>query len=177
MKSIWIAGLRERLVDTLARDTRHALRRLAHDWRFSLPAMLVLALGIGANTAMFSVVNRALFTALPLVGSDRLVNLYQNIGDSNQPFGSSYPVYQDVDAHTDLFSGVAAFTFPLPVRYEAEATLRSGMVEYASANLLEVQGLRLPIGRWFSAQEDRQGGTAVAVVSHRAWTLRFGADP
>ena len=66
---------------TLFFDVRYATRRLTRDWRFTIPAVLVLALGIGANTAMFSVVNRALFRPLQFRDADRLVNIYQNIVD------------------------------------------------------------------------------------------------
>ncbi len=68
------------LLDHIWRDTRYAARRLGRDWRFTLPAILVLALGIGANTAMFSAVNTALFRPLPFEDADRLVNIYQNRG-------------------------------------------------------------------------------------------------
>ncbi len=105
------------LVDSLSRDVRYAARRLARDWRFTLPAVLVLALGIGANTAMFSAVNTALFRPLPFADADRLVNIYQNMGEASQPMANSYAAYEDIAGYTDLFAGVVTFTFPLPVRF------------------------------------------------------------
>ncbi len=165
------------VIDCLMLDTRYAARRLTRDWRFTLPAVLILALGIGANTAMFSVVNRALFQPLPFADADRLVNIYQNVGESSQPWASSYPAYQDMAGYTDLFSGVAASMMPTQVRYLAGPLVRTGSAEYATSNYLEVQGVDLPMGRWFTAEEDRPGAAAVAVLGHQAWTSKFGAAP
>ncbi len=72
-------------MDELRRDTRYATRRLARDWRFTLLAVLILALGIGANTAMFSVINALFRPQLPYPEAHRLVNLYQNDADTGLP--------------------------------------------------------------------------------------------
>ncbi len=168
-----------RLVDQLARDTRYATRRLARDWRFSVLATLILALGIGVNTAMFSVIN-ALYSP-PLANQDahQLVNLYQNDRDSGEPgfLGTSYPAYEDMAAYTDLYAGVMATTVPHPVRiYHDERVLR-GMAEFATSGYLAVLGLSPSRGRWFTAAEDRLGAESVAVLSHRSWTTTFEASP
>ena len=65
-------------VAALGRDARHAARRLARDWRFTIAAIVILALGIGANTAIFSLINATLFRAQPFADPDRLVDIYQN---------------------------------------------------------------------------------------------------
>lgn len=166
-----------RLADELARDTRYAARRLARDWRFSLLAVLILALGIGANTAMFSVVNATFVRPLPFRDAHQLVNIYQNDRDSGQPWATSYPAYEDIAAYSDLYAGTTAVSFPVPMRFSQDGTVRSGVVEYALSNYLAVLGLAPSRGRWFTAEEDRLGAAPVAVVTHRAWTNRFGADP
>ena len=168
-----------RLVDALARDTRYATRRLVRDWRFTLLALSILALGIGANTAMFSVVN-ALY-APPLAARDahQLVNLYQNDRDSGQPafLNTSYPAYEDMAAYTDLYAGVMATSVPFPVRVYQDERVRRVMAEFATSTYLSVLGLDPSMGRWFTADEDRLGAAAVAVLSHRAWTTTYGASP
>ena len=170
------------LVENLARDVRHAARRLTRDWRFSVAAVVVLTLGIGANTAIFSVVNAALFREQPFVEPERLVHLYQNVGihgggEAGTPEATSYPAYRDMAAFTDLFSGVTAATIPFPVRYQTGEGLRPALAELATANYLEVLGLRPALGRWLDPREDEPGAEPVAVVNHQTWRKRFGADP
>ena len=80
-----------RMFDTLRRDGKHATRRLVKDWQFSAGAIVILALGIGANTAVFSMLNNTLFQPHPFTDSERLVNLYQNDAKSGEPEGVSYP--------------------------------------------------------------------------------------
>ena len=87
--------------DSLVRDTRHAARRLARDWRFSLPAVVLLGLGIGANTAIFSVVNATLFRPSPFADSTRLVEIYQNT-PQGAPGTNTYPAYRDMAAATNV---------------------------------------------------------------------------
>ena len=138
---------------------------------------MILALGIGVNTAMFSVVN-GLLSGPPAVGnSHRLVNLYQNDAVSGQPLSTPYPVYEDITTHTDLFTGVAAFSLPVPVRFYRDGTVRSGLAEFATSSYPAVLELDLAMGRWFTPDEERPGAGAVAVVSHQAWTTKFDASP
>jgi predicted permease len=166
-----------RLVDQLARDTRYATRRLARDWRFSLLAVLILALGIGANTAMFSVVNAMFSRPLPFRDAHRLVNIYQNDADSGEPLTTSYPAYEDMAAYTDLYAGTMAFSIPVPVRYYRDEVVRPGLAEFATSTYLEVLGLEPSAGRWFTEAEDRLGSQPMAVLSHRVWTTGFGRAP
>ena len=158
-------------------DIRYAIRRLGRDWPFTIPALLVLALGIGANTAVFTVVDRALFRPLQVTEVDGLVNLYQNQGRAAEPVGSSYPAYRDMAGVTDVFSGVAAFTWPLPVRFEDDERIGPGLIEYATPDYQAVHGLSLTSGRWFSPEENRVGAPGVAVLNHRTWREGFGSDP
>ena len=158
-------------------DVRYAMRRLTRDWPFTIPAALVLALGIGANTVTFSIVNRALFRPLQFSDTDRLVNIYQNQGRAAEPVGSSYPAYRDMARYTDVFSGVTAFTWPLPVRYQDDHRIGPGFIEYATPNYTVVHGLSPALGRWFTPEEDRTGVGVVAVLNYRTWIEGFGGDP
>ena len=160
----------------LARDTRHAVRRLRRDWRFTFAAVLILALGIGANTAIFSVVNAVLIRPQSFKDTHELVNIYQNSGEARLPAGNSFPAYQDITAYTDVFEDVTTFTFST-VSYEVDELLQPGFVEYATSSYLSVLGLAPTAGRWFREDEDQPGGGAVAVLGHQTWSTRFGASP
>ncbi|HEX5110184.1 MAG TPA: ABC transporter permease [Vicinamibacterales bacterium] len=163
--------------DAVVRDTRHAARRLLRDWRFSVPAVLLLGLGIGANTAIFSVVNAALFRPSPFAHPDRLVDIYQK--DRNgAPGTNSYPAYLDMTTATGVFAHVMAASIPDGVRYrESGGPVRNGVAEYTTASYPVVLGVTPSLGRWFRADEDRQGVPVVAVIGYQAWTTHFAADP
>jgi predicted permease len=162
------------VIDNLTRDTRHSLRRLVRDWQFTTAAVLILALGIGANTAIFSAVNTALFREKAF-DSDRLVDIYHRMG-SGSPGASSYPAYLDMAAHTDIFSATTAVGIDGAV-YQGSEGPRTAMVEFTTASYLSVLGLRPSRGRWFDAREDTRGAEVVAVLGHKAWQTRFGSDP
>jgi predicted permease len=163
------------LVDHLRRDSRHASRRLIRDWRFTVAAVLILGLGIGANTAIFSVVNATLFREPAFTNPDRLVEIYQN-GRDGAPGGNTYPAYLDMAEYTSVFARTTAVSVPNGVSYLDRGAVRSGLVEYTTATYPAVLGLQPSRGRWFAATEDRPGTDIVAVIGHQVWTTRFGAD-
>jgi len=164
-------------IDALQRDLRHGVRRLIRDFRFTAAAIVVLGLGIGANTAMFSVINAALFREQAVVDAERLVDIYQNGANAGGLDGNSYPAYLDMAQYTDVFAGTMAVLVPLGVSYLDQGALRPAVVQYATASYLSVLGLRPALGRWFTASEDVRGAAVVAVVGHQTWTRRFNADP
>jgi predicted permease len=173
-------GLRSRIdreIDALMRDIRHAVRTLGRDWRFSAAAVVILGLGIGANTAIFSLINAALFRQQSFADPDRLVDIYQNAANAGGLDASSYPAYLDMAAYTSVFAGTTAASVPRGVRYMDGGVLRPAVVEHTTATYLSVLGLRPSLGRWFSASEDAPGAPVVAVVGYQAWTTRFQADP
>ena len=163
--------------DALVRDTRHGLRRLIRDWRFTTAAVLILGIAIGANTAIFSVVNAVLFRRQAFANPDQLVNIYQNDPSGRPMIVTSYSAYMDVAEYTDIFSGTMAATIPNPQRYLNDGAVRSAVVEFATATYLEVLGLQPSLGRWFDATEERRGAPLVAVLGHQTWTRLFRADP
>jgi predicted permease len=163
--------------DALVRDTRHGLRRLIRDWRFTTAAVLILGIAIGANTAIFSVVNAVLFRRHAFADPDRLVNIYQNDPSGRPMIVTSYAAYMDMAEYTDVFSGTMAATIPNPTRYLHDGAVRSAVVEFATATYLQVLGLQPSLGRWFDASEERRGAPLVAVVGHQTWTRLFRADP
>jgi putative ABC transport system permease protein len=155
------------LSDALARDIRHGLRRLARDWRFTSAAVLILALGIGANTAIFSLVNAALFREQALADPDRLVDIYQIGANPGGIDANSYPAYLDMADYTDVFAGITAVSVPRGVTFQDQGSLRPVVAEHTTATYLSVLGLRPVLGRWFDRSEDARGAGVVAVVSHQ----------
>lgn len=162
-------------MDLLMQDVRYAVRRLTSSPLFSLMAILIVAVGVAANTTVFSVVNAVLLRPLPFANPDRVVHVYQD-SDEGQPQSSSFPAYRAIAARTDVFANAAA-VFNTSVNAETDSGSRQSFVEFASASYFPVLGLSPARGRWFSADEDIAGAPATAVVSDHVWRTRFGSDP
>lgn len=163
-------------LDTFTRDVRHNLRRLARDWPFTAAAVVILGLGIGATTAVFSVVNAILFRHGSPSEADRVVNIYQRSVNPGSQDAATYPAYLDMAGHRELFSGILATTIPRGVTYLHQGVLRSATVENTTATYPSVLGLRPSLGRWFRPEEDVRGAPVVAVVGYQAWKVRFASD-
>jgi predicted permease len=177
--------LRSRWVwlDKLVRDLRYGFRSLAQSPGFTITAILTLALGMGANTAVFSVTNAVLMQSLPVSGADRLVYLRT----SNPPRGTgtidttetmSYSVYDALRRQSGAMSAVMAYV-PLSgskvaVRYGAEPEEAEG--DMVSGTFFSGLGVRLPRGHGFTEQ-DEADHAPVAVISYNYWTRRFGRNP
>jgi predicted permease len=159
----------------LIQDVRYAIRRLAWTPGFTLGALVIMAIAIGANTAAFAVVNQMLFTPPPFDRPEMVVNIYQD-SDDGEPSSSSYPAYRDMVESGGVFQSVAA-TSPEGATLEMEDGSWSVAIEYISASFMETIG-RTPVrGRWFEPSMDQVGAGNFAVVSHHAWQRRFGSDP
>jgi putative ABC transport system permease protein len=161
-------------VNTFLKDIRYAIRNLLKRPGFTLVAVITLALGIGANTAIFSVVNTILIRPLPYEQPDRLV-VVSGIA-SGRPIGTSYLNFVDWRNQNSVFENVAALrpreSFNLTGAGESER-LQGRLV---SANFLNTLGVRPIRGRDFLAEDDRPGATQVAILSQGLWQRRFGAD-
>lgn len=158
-------------------DLRYALRQLLKSPGFSAVAVLTLALGIGANTAIFSLVDAILLRPLSGVDDpDRLVAVYTSDFSSTRYGTSSYPDYLDYRDRTDVFSGLAAYvetSINLSSGSEAERT--QGAI--ISGNYFLVLGVKTRLGRPLLPEDDKNyGAHPVAVVSYETWQRRFGAD-
>jgi putative ABC transport system permease protein len=169
---------RERRSETftvLRQDLRYALRALRRQPTFTLIAALTLGLGIGANTAIFSVVNSVLLTPLPYREPDRLVMLWETMKDPPM-IVVSYPDYLDWRQRTRSFEDIAVYNgfdeFNLTGRGDPER-VRGAL---ASGNLFAVLGLNPAVGRLITPSDDRPGAEPVAVLSDGFWRRRFGAD-
>jgi putative ABC transport system permease protein len=164
-----------RLLEDLAQDTRYALRSLRKYPGFTFVAVLTLALGIGANTAIFSVINAVLLRPLPYDNADNLVVLRETVSDRSIG-GASYPNFVDWRNQNTVFENVAAVrqreSFNLTGAGESER-LQGRLV---SANFLSTLGVKPILGRDFVADDDRPGATPVVILSHAFWQRRFGGD-
>ena len=162
-------------------DLRYAVRLLIKSPGFSLIAITTLALGIGANTAIFSVVEGTLLRSLPFPNSDRLVRVYE-AADDNGARGSSLnlseqTVQQWREHSGEIFEGLAAATginvTVGAVRGNSARTLQAARI---SANFLSVLGLPPALGRNFTQEEDRPGGPPVAIISDDFWKQYLGGQ-
>jgi predicted permease len=179
------------VLETLLQDVRYGLRTLARNRVFTLAVVLTLALGIGANTALFTLVNTVMLRSLPLenphelyvLGSSMQMSMIQASGpeERNTSF-LSHPLYLQLREHSQVFSGLAAVSsFPDYAYMSPElpgASVETAEARLVSGNFFEVLGVRAALGRTFTTQDDIvPGAHPVAVISHDFWSTRFGGDP
>jgi len=165
-------------MNTLIQDLRYGVRLLLKNKAFAFIAILAIALGIGANTAIFSLVNGVLLRALPFPHAERIIyfegkNPSQGITDSN----ISYADFTEWSQQTDLFAGTAAF-------YTANANLGADNAEPervpragVTRGFFNVLGVQPVLGRAFLPEEDQSKTPSVAILGHGLWKRRFGSDP
>src|SRR5262245_9569210 len=160
----------------MATDLRYAIRRIAQSPGVALVAVLTIAIGVGANAAIFSVIRTVLLAPRPYADPDRLVVLGEKWPTQPGPRPISRLNYLDWAAQNTVFERIAAVTW-------GDATIGRGddpvRVEgsLVSASYFEVFGLHAAMGRTFAAGEDEPGRDHVVVLSHRLWASRFGGDP
>jgi putative ABC transport system permease protein len=169
-------------VGNLSQDIRFALRAMRKAPGFTAVAVITLALGIGANTAIFTVINAVFFNPMPVKDAGRLVNLY-TIDPAVATRGFTYmpvslPNGQDIAREISAFSGVAIYTVfgngvsmtvnGQPDRYNAASV---------TGNYFDVLGVSAALGRTFRLEEEREGSAPVVVLSHGLWERKFAANP
>jgi predicted permease len=170
---------------TLWQDVRYAIRMLTKNPAFSFIAILSLALGIGANTTIFTVVNAILLNPLPVKDIARVVELdtvdtKTRVTAANaEKLGMSYVNFQDYARQTpQLFSAMTCVVGPLPFTWSGGAEPRQLQGQMVSASFFDLLGVRPAAGRFFLPDEDtKPGGNNVAVLSYALWTNKFGANP
>ena len=162
-------------LENLLQDARYGMRMLVKNPGFTAVVVLTLALGIGANTAIFSVVNGVLLSPLPFPNAKRVVSMFQD--KPNFPKGSiSYPNFLDWQHDNRTFESIAAYRW-------ADGSI-SGVGEpeevkaqRVSATFFPILGVKPILGRNFSAEEDRRGANPTVIISEGLWKRKFGADP
>src|ERR1035437_2808075 len=163
----------------LLQDLRYALRTLRKSPLFTMVAVLSLALGIGANTAIFTLIHQLLLELLPVKHPEELVLLTSRRQHSGRNTGRnaiSYPMYQDFRDKNQVFSGMfCKFGTNFSLSFEGRTELVSG--ELVSGNYFPVLGVGAAVGRVFNASDDLiQGGHPLAVLSYGFWKTRFGGN-
>jgi len=162
-------------MQTLWQDLSYGFRRLLKNPGFTVVAVLTLALGIGANTAIFSVVNAVLLRPLPYAESDRLMMVFSR--DNQQQRGwVAYPDLQDWRQQSQLFSELSAFTAQ-SVNFTGREEPTRLIGGFVSANFFKLLRVEVDQGRGFQAGEDEPGSAAVVLLSYALWRDRFGGDP
>ncbi len=164
-------------IDTAAKDIRYALRGLRQNKGFTAAAVLSLALGIGANTAIFTIFRALMLRSLPVSRPDELVTLYRT-GGWGRGY-SSYPLYLEIRKRTDLFEDVIARSGAEQTRFTAAGDrLETANREFVTGNYFGVLGVRPAIGRLIGEGDNRTPHAhPVAVLSYDFWQGRFGGDP
>ncbi len=173
-------------MDSLMHDLRSALRQIRKAPAFSLTVIFILALGIGANTSVFTLVHAVLLKSLPVTKPEELFR----VGDNEQCCvnggleGSwslfSYDFYKQVRDNTPAFEQLAAFQAGRETvglrRINGNSAAEARSSEFVSGNYFQMLGIGAYVGRTFTAEDDRSAGSPVAVMSYRAWQEKYDAD-
>ncbi len=179
-----------RPVEQLAQDVRYAVRMLRRDLGFTTVAVLTLALGIGATTAVFALLDSALLRPLPVPHPERLVvphwiasadtvSAGENVSGCGEPGDCAlpFPLFETLRDSTRSFSGFAAFSGQKEVQVGFRGRTSLAEARFVTGNFLSVLGAPAALGRLLHASDDQGGGEAVAVLSDPYWRKEFGGDP
>jgi putative ABC transport system permease protein len=162
-------------LEILWQDLRYGVRMLLKNPGFTTIAVSTLSLGIGANTAIFTLLDKVLIRTLPVERPDQLVTFVEDAGGAPAIF--SYPLYAELRDRTDVLSGVIAYEQRPFSMSDGNATERV-IGQIVSGNYFAALGVRPALGRFFLPEEDRTPNThPVIVISHGLWRRSFGADP
>jgi putative ABC transport system permease protein len=165
-------------MNTLMQDLRYAVRMLFKAPGFTAVALLTLALGIGANTAIFSVIESVLLRPLPYDHPQQLIEIWDTYPPTVPLAGLSPGDFHDWQKQSTTVSGMAAYSW-----YESGANLTGDenpqrvKLNYATSTLFPMLGVKPVVGHFFLPDEDRAGSAPVVILSHRFWQSRFGEDP
>jgi len=167
------------LMASLWQDVRYGLRMLSRNRGLTTIAVLTLALGMGANTTIFSVTNAVLVRAVPRAGEpERLVGLCLTENGHDCDGGFTYPEYVDLRDRSHSFAGLIAYRVTVLNLSTGSGAAERVMGATVSGNYFTVLGVKLAVGRSFLPEEDRTPGThPVAILSHTLWRQRFAQDP
>jgi predicted permease len=163
-------------MDRLRLDLKLAFRRLIQNPGFTIVAVITLALGIGANTAIFSVINAILIRPLPVERPNEIVSLNETLHGDSYP-SLSYPNYRDMRDRNTVLSGLAAYRF-LPASLGLPGSSQRVWGYLVTGNYFQMLGVNAIQGRVILPEDDvKRGGHPVAVLTYGCWRKRFGGDP
>jgi predicted permease len=165
------------MAETLLKDIRYALRWMRRSPGFSAVAILSLGLGVGVNTAMFSLVDSLLFRPLPVSSPDTLVDVFTTGGDGDEYATSSYQDFLDLKAQNTVFTDMMGYSpMMAPLSLGGDRS-RISLGQVVTANHFTMLGVQPFIGRLLVTSDDDPGASRVVVISHRMWQREFGSDP
>jgi predicted permease len=164
------------MTESLLKDLRYAFRWLAKSPGFSLVAILSLGMGVGVNTAMFSLVDSLLFRPLPVSSPDTLVDVFTTGGDGDEFATSSYADYQDLKAQNTVFTDMIGYS-PMMAPLSLGDRSRIALGQVVTSNHFTMLGVPPQLGRMLVASDDDPAQPRVVVLSHRMWQREFGGDP
>jgi putative ABC transport system permease protein len=160
-------------------DLRYAIRGLVRTPGFTLAVVLTLALGIGANSAIFTLTDALLLRRLPVHDPRRLVQLTMQ-GGATQPAAAGesfpYPLVESLSAQTEIFSGVFGFS-PVALNVGLPGAVERTPGAWVSGEYYETLGLRPIAGRLLTREDDQPGAAPVATITYGYWSTKFGRDP
>jgi hypothetical protein len=164
------------VLGNLFADVRFAVRWLRRSPAFTAIAIASLAIGIGFNTALFTIVDALVFRPLPVERVDRLVDVFTSSSDDDQYATSSYPDFLDFKSQNQVFSDMLAYS---PAFGAVKLTDRSRLVlgETVTGNYFQMLGVRAIAGRTLVPDDDKAGAPRVAVISYRLWNREYGLSP
>ena len=165
-------------METILQDVRYGLRMLRRKPGFTVVAVLTLALGIGANTAIFSVIQNVLLRPLPFSQPEHLVQIWNSYMPVFPQLGVSPGDYQDWHREQRSFSAMGGFTeLTSGFNLTGEGEPQRVEARFATSDLFPLLGVRPVVGRGFNPEEDKPGSTPVVMLSHKFWESRYGGDP
>ncbi len=164
------------MIAAMWRDVRYGVRMLARHPGFTMIAIVSLALGIGLNTAIFSIVNAVLLRPLAVDRPEELVAVYTSADSGDAYSSSSYPDYADLAANSSTLDGLTAHTLMF-VGIDRGDVTKTTLGEIVSPNYFELLGVHLAAGRGFQPGDERVTAPPTAVISSRMWQRDFGRDP
>src|SRR5262249_54694327 len=164
------------VLETLLADVRYAARWLRRSPGFTAVAIASFAIGIGFNTALFTLVDAVLFRPLPVERPDRLVDVYRRASDGDTYSTSSYPDYLDFKAENQVFTDVLGWS-PSFAALNAGDRPRLALGEVVTGNYFPLLGIKPALGRLLEPDDDRPGAARATVLSPRVWPRDFAASP
>src|SRR5688572_17377900 len=164
------------MAETLLKDVSYALRWMRRSPGFSAVAILSLGLGVGVNTAMFSLVDAVLFRPLPVTSPDTLVDVFTTGGDGDEFATTSYQDFLDLKAQNTVFTDMLGYS-PMMAPLSLGDRSRISLGQLVTSNHFTMLGVQPWLGRLLVPSDDDPGSARVVVISHRMWQREFGSDP
>jgi len=167
------------MIEPLWQDLRYGLRQLRRSRGFAALAVITLAIGIGANTAIFSFVNAAVLSPLPYPNADRLAVIWSAVGDTNRAPATRFELFQirQMTKQFDQVAGIWVTNGALPGLTQAEQVGEQIKIATVTSNFLPLLRTKPALGRFFSSEDERPNAPDTVIISHGLWVRRFGSDP